>query len=319
MAGLYPDIRPYARHRLPVGEGHELYVEECGSPEGLPAVFLHGGPGAGVEPFHRRFFDPHAYRVVLYDQRGAGRSTPHASLEANTTWHLVADLERLREHLGIERWVLFGGSWGSTLALAYAQRHPQRVLGMILRGVFLCTRRELDWFYRDGASRLFPDRWEEFLRPIPEAERGDLLQAYHRRLTGENELARMAAAKAWAQWEAALCTLRPDPALVAHLTDPRVALALARIECHYFVHGAFLEPEQLLRDAPRLAGIPGILIHGRYDVVCPLEAAWRLHRAWPEAELRVVEGAGHSAGEPGIAQALVEATGAMAARLRGTG
>ncbi len=317
MRGLYPDIRPYARHRLAVGEGHELYVEECGTPEGLPVVFLHGGPGAGIEPAHRRFFDPNAYRIVLLDQRGAGRSTPHASLEANTTWHLVTDLERLREHLGIERWVVFGGSWGSTLALAYAQRHPERVLGMILRGIFLCTPRELDWFYRDGASRLFPDRWEDFLRPLPEAERGDPLRAYHRLLTGTNEVARMAAAKAWAQWEAALCTLRADEGLIQHLTEPRMALALARIECHYFVHGAFLEPDQLLRDVGRLRGIPAVLVHGRYDVICPLEAAWRLHRAWPGSELRIVEAAGHSAAEPGIAQALVEATDAMARSLQG--
>ncbi len=315
MAELYPHIEPYVSHTLAVDPPHRLHVEECGNPSGIPVLFLHGGPGGGCEPFHRRFFDPERYRIVLFDQRGCGRSAPHAELEGNTTAALVADIEAIRRHLGIERWMVFGGSWGSTLALVYAETHPERVTALVLRGIFLCRPREIHWFYQEGASRLFPDYWEDFLAPIPEQERGDLVRAYHKRLTGEDEVARMAAAKAWSQWEGRCATLLPSKSLVDHFEDPFVALAMARIECHYFINDAFLEPDQILRDAHRLKGIPGHIVHGRYDAVCPLESAWALHRAWPEATLEIVPDAGHAASEPGIASALVAATDAMAERL----
>lgn len=312
---LFPDIRPFRSQHLDVGPPHRLYLEECGISEGIPVVFLHGGPGSGCESWHRRFFDPNRYRIVLFDQRGCGRSVPHASLERNTTWDLVSDMERIREHLGIDRWVVFGGSWGSTLALAYAQAHPDRVLGLVLRGIFLCRDQDIHWFYQDGAGRLFPDYWEDYLAPIPEADRGDMVAAYYRRLTGTDEVARMAAAKAWSEWEGRTATLLTNPAVVGHFQNPFTALSLARIECHYFRHQAFLEPDQLLRDAHLLAEIPGYIIHGRYDVVCPVDQAWALHQAWPRAELCIVPDAGHSAGEPGIARALVAATQALADRL----
>jgi proline iminopeptidase len=317
MTDLFPDIRPHATHALAVDGGHELYVEECGNPEGLPVVFLHGGPGGGCEPWHRRFFDPERYRIVLFDQRGCGRSTPHASLEHNTTWELVADTEYIRETLGIERWVVFGGSWGSTLALAYAQTHPERVLAMVLRGIFLCRPDEIRWFYQEGASRIFPDYWADYQAVIPPEERHDMLSAYHRRLTGDNEIKRMAAAKAWSVWEGRAATLLPNPGVVEHFGDPRVALSMARIECHYFMNDAFLGPNQLLDDAHRLEGIPGVIVHGRYDLICPLENAWQLHRAWPGSELEVVANSGHSAGEPGTRAALVTATNRFAAQLGG--
>jgi len=315
MRVLFPDIKPYASQRLAVDAQHTLYLEECGVPDGLPVLFLHGGPGAGCEPLHRRFFDPQRYRMVLFDQRGCGHSTPHAELRDNTTGHLVADIEKLREHLGIDRWVVFGGSWGSTLALAYAETCPERVLGLILRGIFLCRKADIYWFYQSGANRLFPDLWEHFLGPIPAAERSDLLRAYHRRLTGANELERLRAAKAWATWEGATLTLESNPVLIEQFGEARRALGLARIECHYFVNHCFLEPDQLLRDAGRLRGIPGVIVHGRYDVICPLDNAWALHRAWPEAELRIVTPAGHAASEPGIVDALVTATQSFADRL----
>ena len=315
MTDLYPDILPYAVHRLAVDDRHSLCVEECGTAKGIPALFLHGGPGAGCEPYHRRFFDPARYRIVLFDQRGAGRSQPHADLTDNTTWHLVADIERIREHLGIDRWLVFGGSWGSTLALAYAQRHPERVRALVVRGIFLCRDEEIGWFYQEGASRVFPDYWEAFVAPVPPAERHDLLRAYHRLLTGEDDIARMAAAKAWSTWEGRTATLLPNAAVVKHFGDPHVALALARIECHYFVNQAFLRPGQLLDDARRLAGIPGVIVHGRYDLICPFENAWALHRAWPGSELVAVPDAGHAASEPGIRSALVAATDRFAASL----
>ena len=315
MKDLYPDFPPYASHSLRVDPRHCLHVEECGRPGGIPAVFLHGGPGAGCEPYHRRFFDPERYRLVLFDQRGAGRSTPHADLTDNTTWDLVADMERIREHLGIERWLVFGGSWGSTLALAYAQTHPARVSALILRGIFLCRPQEIAWFYQQGASRIFPDYWEDFLAPVPASERGDLLGAYHRLLTGDDEVARLAAARAWSIWEGRTATLLPNPAVVDHFGGAHVALSLARIECHYFVNDAFLRPNQLLEDAGVLAGIPGVIVHGRYDLICPLENAWALHRAWPGSELQIVPDAGHSAAEPGIRAALVAATERFATQL----
>ena len=316
MRVLYPPIDPYHVETLAVDQTHRLHLETCGTAQGLPVVFLHGGPGSGCEPWHRRFFDPAAYRIVLFDQRGCGRSRPHASLEDNTTAHLVSDMERIREHLGIERWVVFGGSWGSTLALAYAEAHPERVLGLVLRGIFLCRPRDIHWFYQEGAGRLFPDYWEDYLAPIPESERDEMVSAYHRRLTGEDEVARMAAAKAWSEWEGRTATLLPNPGVVDHFRDPHVALSLARIECHYFMNQSFLEPNQLLRDAHRLADIPGTIVHGRYDVVCPLDQAHALHRAWPRAKLEITPDAGHSAGEPGIVDALVRATDELAAMLR---
>lgn len=313
---LYPPIEPYATHRMRVDEVHTLYLEECGNPDGIPAVFLHGGPGAGCEPTHRRFFDPERYRILLLDQRGSGRSTPHAGLADNTTWHLVADMERIREALGIERWLVFGGSWGSTLALAYAQTHPERVSALVVRGIFLCREPEIRWFYQEGASWVFPDYWLDFLAPIPEDERDHLVGAYHKRLTGADEVARMGAAKAWSIWEGRTATLLPNEDLRAYFADPHVALSLARIECHYFVNGAFLKPNQLLRDAHRLAAIPGVIVHGRYDLICPMRSAWELHRAWPTADLKVIPEAGHAAFEPGIRRALVEATDRFARELR---
>ncbi len=312
---LYPDIQPYVQHSLEVESPHTLHVEECGNPAGIPVLFVHGGPGAGCEAYHRRFFDPERYRIILFDQRGCGRSTPHASLEKNTTQALVADMELIRQHLKIDRWLLFGGSWGSTLSLVYAETHPEKVLGLVVRGIFLCRSQEIDWFYQQGASRLFPDYWQDYLAPIPEAERGELLQAYHRRLTGEDEMARMAAAKAWSLWEGRTATLRPSESVIDHFAAPYTALSLARIECHYFINDSFLEQDQILRDAPRLHGIPGVIVQGRYDVICPMESAWQLAEAWPEAQLKIIGDAGHAASEPGIINALVQATDDFAERL----
>lgn len=308
MRPLYPDINPYRSTHLAVGDGHSLYLEECGNPAGIPVLFIHGGPGGGCNASHRRFFNPEKYRILLFDQRGCGRSTPHACLEQNTTAHLIDDMEQIRTHLGIEQWLLFGGSWGSTLALAYAETFPEAVCGMILRGIFLCREADIQWFYQHGASALFPDYWQDYLAPIPEAERADLLTAYHRRLTSDNELARMAAAKAWSVWEGRCSTLQPNPDVVEHFADPHFALAMARIEAHYFINSAFLEPNQLLRDAGRLRDIPITLVHGRYDVVCPLEQAFALHQALPHAQLHVIRDAGHSAFEPGIIDNLIQAT-----------
>lgn len=316
MCKLYPETKPYATHRLAVDKPHQLYIEECGNPDGLPVAFVHGGPGAGCEPYHRRFFDPNVYRIVLFDQRGCGRSTPHAELTDNTTQALVADMEVIRQHLKIDKWVVFGGSWGSTLGLVYAQTHPEAVLGLILRGIFLCSRREIHWFYQDGASRIFPDYWEDYLRPIPEAERGDLVRAYYKRLVGDDEVARMAAAKAWSLWEGRAATLQLSKSVVDHFARPSTALSLARIECHYFMHDSFLEVDQILRNAHRLADIPAIIVHGRYDIVCPVENAWALHRAWPQATLKIIADAGHSASEPGITDALIKATMTLSHRLR---
>ena len=309
MRDLYPDIEPYDSGSLAVDARHQLFYEQCGNPKGKPVVLLHGGPGAGCGAKMRRFHDPARYRIVLFDQRGAGRSTPHADLIDNTTWDLVADIERLREHLGIERWQVFGGSWGSTLALAYAEAHPGRVTEMVLRGIFMLRRWELEWFYQQGTSRLFPEAWEKYLEPIPAVERGDLISAYNRRLTSPDEATRLAAARAWSVWEASTSLLLQDDAFIKGHEDPHFALSFARIESHYFVHGGFFDVEdQLLRDAHRLHGIPGVIVHGRYDVVCPIQNAWELHKAWPEAKLVVSPGAGHSAYEPENASALVEAT-----------
>ena len=305
MLNLYPDIEPYARHRLAVDEPHELYLEESGNPDGIPVLVVHGGPGGGCEDYHRRFFDAERFRIILMDQRGAGRSTPLAELEGNSTDTLVQDMETIRQFLGIDRWLLFGGSWGSTLSLVYAEAYPERVLGLVLRGIFLCRPRDIQWFYQEGASRVFPDYWQDFQAPIPEAERGDMVTAYYRRLTSANELEQIQAAKAWSIWEGRCATLHPNSKVVEHFGHPHVAIALARIECHYFMNNAFLEPDQIVRDAGRLANIPGVIVHGRYDMVCPLDNALALHRAWPEAELHIIRDAGHSASEPAIVDALL--------------
>jgi proline iminopeptidase len=305
----YPEITPYEQGRLRVDATHEIYYEQYGNPNGKPALFVHGGPGGGTTPAQARFWDPTRYRVVLFDQRGCGRSTPHASLENNTTWHLVADIETLRAQLGIPRWQVFGGSWGSTLALAYAEKHPERVTELVLRGIFTLRKRELDWFYQDGASRVFPDAWEQYLAAIPVAEHGDLMQAYYKRLTSADPAERLRAAKAWSLWEAVTSTLRPSPEMKASMSKDDFALAFARIECHYFVNGGFFEREaQLLEDAGAIRHIPGVIVQGRYDMVCPMETAWALHRAWPEAELFIAQTAGHSAFEPEIVHQLIAAT-----------
>jgi proline iminopeptidase len=314
MHTLFPEIQPYATHHLPVAAPHVLYVEECGNPDGLPVLFLHGGPGAGFQPWNRRFFDPERYRIVLFDQRGAGKSTPHAHLEGNTTQALVSDIEAVRCLLGIDRWVVFGGSWGSTLALAYAEAHPEHVIGLILRGIFLCRDQDVRWFYQDGASHVYPDYWADYVKVIPNAERHDFVSAFYKRLTGTDEVARMAAAKAWSVWEGLCATLKPNGSVVDHFSDPHVAMALARIECHYFYHQSFMRPNQLVEEAYRLADIPGVIIHGRYDMVCPLDNAFALHQAWPQAELQIVRDAGHAAAEPGIIDALVRATNDFARR-----
>jgi proline iminopeptidase len=310
-SALYPPIRPFHRASLRVSDLHEIHYEESGNRAGKPAVFLHGGPGGATDPAMRRFFNPKRYRVVLFDQRGCGASRPHGELRENTTWDLVRDIEALREHLGIERWLVFGGSWGSTLALAYAQTHPERVSELVLRGIFLLRRSELEWFYQNpqGAGALFPDLWEQYVEPIPQEERGDLMQAYYRRLTSPDAAVRAAAARTWATWEGATSFLRTNTAYVAKFDNPDYASAFARIEAHYFVNGGFLRSDdQLLRDVPRIRGIPGVIIQGRYDVVCPARSAWDLHRAWPEADLRIVPTAGHSAFETGITRELVLAT-----------
>ncbi|MDE2175471.1 MAG: prolyl aminopeptidase [Betaproteobacteria bacterium] len=304
----YPPIEPFKTGVLDTGEGHQIYWELCGNPQGRPAVFLHGGPGSGCSPDHRRLFDPQRYCVLLFDQRGCGRSTPHASLENNTTWHLVADIERLRTLLGVDRWLVFGGSWGSTLALAYAQTHTARVSALILRGIFTLRREELLWFYQEGASWLFPDLWEGFLAPIPEAERGDLIGAYRKRLTGADPAAQLACARAWSVWEGQTIRLLPDAVNAAHHAQDAFSLAFARIENHYFVHEGWMEQGQLIRDAGKLAEVPGVIVQGRYDVCTPVRSAWDLHRAWPQADFQLVPDAGHAYNEPGILSRLIEAT-----------
>ncbi|PZO62612.1 MAG: prolyl aminopeptidase [Pseudoxanthomonas suwonensis] len=309
MRTLYPDIEPFDSGMLAVDDRHTLYWEQCGNPDGKPVVILHGGPGGGCNANLRRFHDPQRHRIVLFDQRGAGRSTPHADLVDNTTWHLVADIERLRAHLDIERWQVFGGSWGSTLALAYAQTHPQRVTELVLRGIFMLRRWELEWFYQQGANRLFPDAWEHYLEPIPLVERHDLISAYHRRLTSDDAAVRLRAARAWSIWEGATSYLRIDPDYATSHGDEAFALAFARIENHYFVNGGFFDADdQLLRDAGRIAHIPGAIVHGRYDVVCPVQNAWDLHKAWPASELVITPAAGHSGFEAENVDSLIRVT-----------
>jgi proline iminopeptidase len=313
LRGLYPAVEPYESGMLDVGDGHSIYWERVGTPGAKPAVFLHGGPGGGIAPRYRRLFDPARYDVLLFDQRGCGRSTPHASLENNTTWHLVADIERLREMVGVEKWLVFGGSWGSTLALAYSETHTKRVSELIVRGVYTLTKAELAWYYQFGVSEMFPDKWERFQAPIPDGERGDMMRAYRRRLTGTNEAARMEAARAWSRWEGETITLLPDPQIAEDFGSDAFALAFARIENHFFVHAGWLEEGQLIRDAHRLSGIPGVIVHGRYDMPCPARYAWALHKAWPEAEFHLIEGAGHAFSEPGTLDRLIRATDRFAA------
>lgn len=309
MRELYPPVEPFDSGRLPVSPVHTIYYEQCGNPEGRPVVFLHGGPGGGIIPDYRRYFDPAAYRVVLFDQRGSGQSTPHASLEENTTWALVDDIEKLRAHLGVEDWHVFGGSWGSTLALAYAETHPARVRSLTLRGIFLCRPQEIRWFYQEGTNWLFPDVWEEYEKVIPAEERGDFVSAYYRRLTSEDEAVRVEAARAWSVWEGSTSKLLFDYAMIEKFADPQFALAFARIECHYFMNNAFFPTENyLIENVGKIRHIPAVIVQGRYDVVCPIKSAWELHRAWPEADFRVVPDAGHSATEPGIVSELVGAT-----------
>ena len=309
VSWLYPPIEPYSTGRLQVSPLHEIYFEQSGNPAGKPVVFLHGGPGGGSDAKQRRYFHPAKYRIINFDQRGCGKSTPYASLEDNTTWDLVSDIEKIREHLGIEQWQVFGGSWGSTLALAYAETHPDTVTELVLRGIFLLRKQEIQWFYQRGASVLFPDAWEPFLAHIPELERADLLSAYYRRLTSEDAEVRIAAAKIWSGWEGATSKLLPDPAFTSHYEENEFALAFARIEAHYFFNNGFMQSDgQLLTNVSQLRQIPAVIVQGRYDVVCPMESAWALHRAWPEAELIITADGGHSAAEPSNSRALVAAT-----------
>ncbi|MBO9670452.1 MAG: prolyl aminopeptidase [Sphingobium sp.] len=304
---LYPPIEPYETGMLDVGDGHSIYYERCGTPGAKPAVFLHGGPGGTISPKHRSLFHPQAYDVLLFDQRGCGQSTPHANLDANTTWHLVADIERLRALAGVDKWLVFGGSWGSALALAYAETHPEHVSELVLRGIFTVRQSELDWYYQFGASEVHPDKWEDFIAPIPPGERGNIAAAYRKRLTGDDEATRLQAAQAWSLWEGRTITLLPDPEN-DHFGDPHFALAFARIENHYFVHKGWLEEDELIRDAGKLRPIPGTIVQGRYDMACPVRTAWDLHKAWPEADFHLVENAGHAYSEPGIMDRLIRAT-----------
>ena len=309
MRSLYPEITPYATGTLDVSDLHTLYFEQVGNPNGKPVVFLHGGPGGGIDPVYRRYFNPEKWRVILFDQRGCGKSTPYAELAENTTWDLVADIEKLRSHLGIDRWAVFGGSWGSTLALAYSQTHPEICTGLMLRGIFMLRAKEIRWFYQEGASYIFPDVWQQYLKPIPPEERDDLVAAYYKRLTSSDKAIQLEAAKAWSVWEGSTSKLLLDPGLANRFGQAEFAAAFARIECHYFTHKGFLESEdQLLKNVDRIRHIPTVIVQGRYDIVCPMTTAWELHQAWPEAEFIVVPDAGHSVTEPGIRHALIEAT-----------
>ncbi len=306
---FFPEIEPYKIHRLRVSEIHELYVEEVGNPQGQPVVFLHGGPGAGLSKRHRRFFDPKHYRIILFDQRGSGKSTPHANLENNTTWDLVDDIEKVREFFKIEKWLVFGGSWGSTLALAYAETYPKVVTGLVLRGIFLCRKEEIDWFYQKGCELIFPDHWEKYVAPIPQSERGEMINAYYKRLTSTDDKIKIEAAKAWSTWEGSTIKLLPDPVTVAAFEDDQMALSIARIECHYFINRCWFKTDNhLIENIGKIRHIPAVIVHGRYDVVCPVKNAWDLHKAWPESKLEIIQDSGHAADEPGILDALVRAT-----------
>ena len=308
LKDLYPEIEPYKTEFLKVSPLHELYIEQCGNPEGQPVVFLHGGPGGGISAKQRRFFDPAHYRIILFDQRGAGKSKPHAELEENSTWELVHDIEFIRKHLGLRKWIVFGGSWGSTLALAYAVKNPTKIQGLVLRGVFLCRKKEIHWFYQEGASNIYPDAWEGYLEPIPENERNDFVSAYYKRLTGKDENEKLKAALAWSKWEASTSKLFPSADLIQTFEDPTLAIAFARIECHYFINNAFFESDNfLLENIDKIRHIPCFIVQGRYDVVCPATSAWELSQAWPEAQLKIIPDAGHSVWEPGIQSAVIEA------------
>lgn len=319
MQVLFPEIKPYKRHQLRVSDVHELYLDEAGNAAGIPIIFVHGGPGGACDRSSRRFYDPAVFRIITFDQRGCGRSTPHGELAGNTTQDLIADLEAIRQYLKIDKWVMFGGSWGSTLSLLYAQSYPGHVRALILRGIFLFRQTDLDWLYKDGANRIFPDYWDELVRVIPESERGDLVAAYYSRLTGDDELARMAAAKAWSAWEGNCSKLRPSAELLAKFTKPHNALALARIETHYFRNNGFITENQILENMSVLQDIPGRIVHGRYDMVCPLDNALSLHQSWPASELYIVRDAGHSASEPGTVDALIRATHDIAKTLKTVG
>ena len=309
MRILYPPIEPYQEGKLKVSPLHTIHYEESGNPQGQPVIFLHGGPGGGITPMYRQYFNPQKWRIVIFDQRGCGQSTPYAELRENTTWDLVSDIEKLREHLQIPKWFVFGGSWGSTLALAYSQTHPHRCLGLILRGIFMLRPQELHWFYQSGASYIYPDAWQEYLKPIPPEERDNLLSAYYKKLTSQDKNTRLEAARAWSIWEGSTSKLLPSAQTIQRFGEEDFAEAFARIECHYFVNGGFLTTEnQLLENVDLIRHLPGIIVQGRYDVVCPMVTAWELHQAWPEAEFIVVPDAGHSVSEPGIRHALIEAT-----------
>lgn len=309
MRELYPPIQPYQEGTLPVSDLHTLYYEQSGNPDGKPVVVLHGGPGGGCIPEYRQYFNPEKWRIIMFDQRGCGRSLPYAELRENTTWDLVEDIEKLRIHLGVESWVVFGGSWGSTLSLAYSQTYPERCNGLILRGIFMLRSEELHWFYQEGASYIFPDAWEEYVKPIPPEERYDFLSAYYKRLTSDDPLVQLEAAKAWSVWEGSTSKLYPDSNLMERFGESEFAIAFARIECHYFINKGFFEPEnQLLVNVDKIRQIPGVIVQGRYDIVCPMKSAWELHRAWPEAEFIVIPDGGHSMSEPGIRSALISAT-----------
>jgi len=305
---LYSPIEPYVQHSLQVDSTHTLHIEECGNPYGIPVLFVHGGPGGGYAPIHRQFFDPSAYRIILFDQRGCGKSRPHACLTNNTTAHLIEDIEKIRRHLDIEKWLLFGGSWGSTLSLLYAQAYPERVLGLILRGIFLCRELDVNWFYQKGADQFYPEYWEDFIAPVTPEKRDNMIDAYHDLLTSSNEVARMRAAEAWAVWEGRTSNLETDPDTVNHFGEPFHALAMARIECHYFQHQAFIETNQILNNTDAIAHLPITLVHGRYDMVCPINQAFELHDALPRSTLNICNQSGHSAMERDIAKALVAAT-----------
>ncbi len=306
---FFPEIKPFKTEFLKVSDIHTLYVEQCGNPQGKPVIFLHGGPGGGINEDHRRFFDPQHYHIILFEQRGSGRSTPSAELKDNTTWDLVGDIEKIRDHLNIENWHVFGGSWGSTLALAYAETHPSRVTGLILRGIFLCRPSEIKWFYQEGASHVFPDIWEDYYNHIPTKERNDFVTAYYKRLTHENRDVRLAAAKIWSKWEAATSRLIVDSSAIDDFDEPEYALQFARIECHYFINNSFFKTDNwLIENVDKIKHIPCTIVQGRYDMVCPARSAWDLHRAWPETNLKIIPNAGHAAGESGIRSALIEAT-----------
>ncbi|BCH60141.1 prolyl aminopeptidase [Agrobacterium vitis] len=315
---LYPEIEPFETGFLDVGDGHVIHWERVGTRGAKPAVFLHGGPGGGITPNQRRVFDPALYDVILFDQRGCGKSTPHAHLEANTTWHLVADIERLRDMIGVEQWLVFGGSWGSTLALAYAQTHPERVSELVLRGIYTLTKAELDWYYQFGVSEMYPDRWEHFIAPIPVEERHDMISAYHRRLTGDDKEVQLACARAWSQWEGATISLIPNIQQIENFGEDHYAIAFARLENHFFMNRIWMEDGQLLRDAHKLKGIPGVIVHGRYDMPCPLRYAWELSKLWPDADLHIVEAAGHAMSEPDILDQLIRATDRFAGKIQNT-